>query len=74
MEFIQGEISHNRFLMGVFIAIILSLFGYFFANIENGNTYLLSGASISLVVLMCGLVYLQIKVKKQIKSLKDIKK
>ena len=74
MELIQGEIAHNRFLMGVFIAIILSLFSFLFSNFENGNIYLLSGAGLGLVFLLCCLIYLQIKIKKQIKSLGDIEK
>lgn len=74
MEFVQGEINHNRFLMGVSIAIILSLFSFLFSNFESGNIYLLSGAGFVLVFLMGGLVHLQMKIKNQIKSLGDIKK
>jgi uncharacterized membrane protein YhaH (DUF805 family) len=72
IEFIQGEITQNRFLMGVFIAIIISLFSYIVSNFKNEDIYLLIGSGIGLIILMSGVIYLQIKIKKQIRSLKDI--
>jgi hypothetical protein len=74
LEYIQGEITQNRFLMGISIAIILSLFGYIVSNFEDGNTYLLGGASVGLIIFIVMMIYLHITIKKQIKSLKDIEK
>lgn len=74
IEFIQGEINQNRFLMGLFSAIIISLFSYLVANFEKGNIYLLSSSGVAVFVLTMVIGYLQIKIKRQIKSLEDIEK
>ena len=35
IHFVQSEINHNRFLMGLFSAMIFSIFGYLFSNFEK---------------------------------------
>jgi uncharacterized protein with PQ loop repeat len=72
IHFVQSEINHNRFLMGLFSAMIFSIFGYLFSNFQNINIYIESLGIGALVVLISSLVYLQFKIKKQMKSLEDI--
>ncbi len=39
IDFVQSEISHNRFLMGLFVVMIFSIFGYLFSNFGKINIY-----------------------------------
>jgi hypothetical protein len=72
LHLVQGEISQNRFLMGLFSAMIFSLFGYLFSNFEKLNTYVVFLGIGALVVSISLLFYLHFKIIKQIKSLEDI--
>lgn len=71
-DFIQGEITHYRFYMGLVSAMIFTIFGYLVSNYEKVNIYLVVGAIILLIALFVSFVALHLKIKKQIKSLEDL--